>query len=50
MAIRYRITAYDGRFLAVADQLGSRLVTEDTKLRAAAPALTQSLEEAIASV
>jgi predicted nucleic acid-binding protein len=50
MAIRYRITAYDGRFLALANQLGSRLVTEDAKLRAAAPALTQSLNEALASV
>jgi predicted nucleic acid-binding protein len=47
MAIRFRITAYDGRFLALADQLGSRLVTQDTKLRAAAPALTQSLTEAL---
>ncbi len=50
MAIRYRITAYDGRFLALADQLGSRLVTEDAKLRASAPALTQSLADALASV
>ena len=50
MAIRYRITAYDGRFLALANQLRSRLVTEDAKLRAAAPALTQSLSEALASV
>ena len=50
MAIRYRITGYDGRFLALADQLGSRLVTEDAKLRAAAPALTQSLNEALALV
>ncbi len=36
------------RFLALADQLGRRLVTEDAKLRAAAPALTQSLAEALA--
>ena len=50
MAIRFRITAYDGRFLALADQLGRRLVTEDAKLRAAAPGLTQSLKEALASV
>ena len=45
---RYRVSAYDARFLALADQLGSRLVTEDAKLRAAAPALTQSLVEALA--
>lgn len=49
-AIRYGTTAYDGRFLALAQQLGSRLVTEDAKLRGAAPALTQSLEEALTSV
>ena len=47
-ALDYRVTAYDARFLALADQLGSRLVTEDARLRAAAPALTQSLAEALA--
>ena len=45
---RYRVSAYDGRFLALADQLGSRLVTEDARLRAAAPRLTQSVAEALA--
>jgi predicted nucleic acid-binding protein len=48
-ALRYRTTGYDARFLALADQLGSRLVTEDARLRAAAPALTQSLVEALAA-
>jgi predicted nucleic acid-binding protein len=48
IALRYRVTAYDGRFLALAHQLGTRLVTEDAKLRSAAPALTQSLVEALA--
>ena len=48
-AARYRVSAYDARFLALAAELGSRLVTEDTKLRAAAPALTQSLAEALAA-
>lgn len=47
-ALRYRVTAYDARFLAVAQQLDTRLVTEDAKLRSAAPALTQSLSEAVA--
>jgi predicted nucleic acid-binding protein len=47
-ALHYHVTAYDARFLAVASQLGSRLVTEDAKLRSAAPQLTQSLEEALA--
>jgi predicted nucleic acid-binding protein len=48
-AMRHRLTAYDGRFLALAQQLGARLVTEDAKLRATAPRLTQSLAEALAS-
>ena len=48
-AARHRVSAYDARFLALAGQLGRRLVTEDTKLRAAAPALTQSLAEALAA-
>ena len=47
IAARHRVTAYDARFLTLADQLGSRLVTEDAKLRAAAPTLTQSLAEAL---
>src|SRR5215216_4307992 len=48
IAVRHRVSAYDARFLALADQLGRRLVTEDTRVRAAAPALTQSLAEALA--
>jgi len=48
IAARYRVSAYDGRFLALADRLGSRLVTEDARLRAAAPGLTQSIAEALA--
>ena len=46
-AARHRVSAYDARFLALAGQLGRRLVTEDTRLRAAAPSLTQSLAEAL---
>jgi predicted nucleic acid-binding protein len=45
----YGVSAYDARFLALADQLGRRLVTEDARLRQAAPRLTQSLAEALAS-
>jgi len=48
-ALDYKVTANDARFLALADQLGSRLVTEDARLRAAAPALTQSLAEVLAT-
>jgi predicted nucleic acid-binding protein len=49
IAARHRVSAYDARFLSLADQLGSRLITEDARLRAAAPALTQSLAEALAA-
>ena len=49
LAVQYRVTAYDARFLALAQQLDNRLVTEDAKLRAAAPKLTQSLGEALAT-
>ena len=48
VAARFGVSAYDARFLAVAQGLGSRLVTEDSRLRRAAPALTQSLAEALA--
>ncbi len=47
IAARYRVSAYDARFLALANELGQRLVTEDSRLRAAAPSLTQSLAEAL---
>ena len=43
VAIELSISAYDARFIAAAQILGARLVTEDAKLRAAAPALTESL-------
>jgi len=49
-ALRYRVTTYDALFLALAEQLGRRLITEDAKLRAAKPALTRSLGEALASI
>jgi predicted nucleic acid-binding protein len=50
LAVQYRVTAYDARFLALAQQLDAPLVTEDAKLRSAVPKLTQSLDEALASV
>jgi len=46
IAGRFAVSAYDARFLAAAQSLGGKLVTEDAKLRAAAPALTRSLEQA----
>jgi predicted nucleic acid-binding protein len=48
-AERFAVSAYDARFLAAADTLGTKLVTEDAKLRAAAPELTRSLAHALAA-
>jgi predicted nucleic acid-binding protein len=42
-ATEFGISAYDGRFIAIARQMKSKLVTEDAKLRAAVPAWTVSL-------
>ena len=47
IASSFGVSAYDARFLAAAQGAGSRLVTEDSRLRKAAPALTQSLAEAL---
>lgn len=49
LAADFGVSAYDARFLAVARQLGARLVTEDAKLRRAAPRLTQTLAQALAA-
>lgn len=48
LAEHYGVSAYDARFLGVAQILGKRLITEDGRLRTAAPALTMSLTEALA--
>jgi predicted nucleic acid-binding protein len=48
VAMEFGVSAYDARFLAAAEGLGVRLVTEDAKLWQAAPALTQSLAQSIA--
>src|SRR5438552_667437 len=50
LASRYRVSAYDARFLAAARVLDTRLVTEDARLRRAAPALTRSLTDAVAEI
>jgi len=47
IAAEFGVSAYDARFLGAARGLGARLVTEDAKLRKAAPALTQSLAQAL---
>ena len=47
-AAHFGISGYDARFLVVARALGEPLVTEDAKLRRAAPEFTCSLAEALA--
>ena len=47
MAMKRKISAYDARFLCAAEMLGVPLITEDMKLRKAAPDLTCSLTEAL---
>ena len=47
-ALACGVSAYDARFLVAARELGVKLVTEDAKLRRAAPGLTQSLDAALA--
>jgi predicted nucleic acid-binding protein len=49
LAAHKKISAYDARFVVIARDLGTRLVTEDAKLRRAAPDLTQSIAEALAA-
>jgi len=48
VANEFAISAYDARFIAVAEQLDTPLVTEDVRLRRAAPKWTCSLGDAIA--
>lgn len=49
MALNRQISAYDARFLCAAQLLGTRLVTEDVKMRKAAPDFTFSLADALAT-
>ena len=47
-AAHFGVSGYDARVLVVARAIGEPLITEDAKLRAAAPNLTCSLAEALA--
>jgi predicted nucleic acid-binding protein len=49
VAEQFTVSAYDARFLGAAQSFGARLVTEDARLRTAAPALTISLADALVS-
>ena len=49
VALKYKVSGYDARFLMCAAELGAKLITEDVKLRKSAPGLTQSLEAALAA-
>jgi len=45
LAIKYRVSSYDAQYLVLAQELGILLVTEDRKLRQAAPDLTISTQD-----
>ena len=47
LAAEFGVSAYDARFLGTAQALGTKLVTEDAKLRASAPQLTRSIAQAL---
>lgn len=49
IAVRHRITGYDAQYVALAQQLDVILVTEDRKLREAAPGIALSLSEYLAN-
>lgn len=49
VAEQFAVSAYDARFLGAAQTFKAKLVTEDTRLRLAAPALTISLSDALAA-
>jgi predicted nucleic acid-binding protein len=46
-AHEFRISAYDARYIALAREFGTPLITEDAKLRRAVPRLTISLKDAL---
>jgi predicted nucleic acid-binding protein len=49
LAARYGISGYDARFICVALEIGSPLVTEDAGLRRKVPDATRSMAEALAA-
>ena len=49
-AMQFDISAYDARFIALARQMRVKLITEDTRLRAAVPTWTISLASALSAL
>src|SRR5438045_834021 len=49
VAEQFGVSAYDARFLGAAQSFKTRLMTEDARLRKAAPALTISLSDVLAA-
>jgi predicted nucleic acid-binding protein len=47
IAAEFGISACDARIIGLAKQLRVKLITDDARLRAAAPSLTRSLGDAI---
>ena len=45
VALRYKISAYDAQFIALAQTLGVLCITEDLPLRRKFPRLTRSMQE-----
>lgn len=48
IAAKYAITGYDAQYVALAQSLGAPLITEDRKLREAAPGIAVSMREFLA--
>lgn len=47
LAAHFHVSAYDARYLVLARDLETKLVTEDARLRKAAPSLTRSLADVV---
>jgi predicted nucleic acid-binding protein len=48
VAAKYAITGYDAQYVALAQSLNAPLITEDRKLRVAAPGIAFSMQEFLA--
>jgi predicted nucleic acid-binding protein len=48
VAAKYAVTGYDAQYVALAQNLGAPLITEDRKLRVSVPEITFSMQEFLA--